>query len=68
MKDKHDDISLDYALKFLGMETESKPHNAHMGAILEVEGFSRIMRGVGLIEEFKRYPVPEVVAKARVRG
>jgi DNA polymerase III epsilon subunit-like protein len=67
IKGKHDDISLDYALEFVGMPKEPMPHNGLTGAKLEAEVYSRLQRGSGLFEEYAKHQVSEKVAKAKIR-
>lgn len=52
-------ISLDVTLNYVGLPSEPKPHNALTGAKMEAEAFSRIIYGKLLLDEFKKYGVPE---------
>ncbi len=64
-------MGLSKILEFCGMEDtrvllkdgeivkEGKPHNALEDAKLTAECFSRIVNGKNLIEEFKKFPIPE---------
>ncbi len=52
-------FSLDKILNYVGLPEEPKPHNALTGAKLEAEAFSRLFYGKNMLEEFKKYPIPE---------
>ncbi|GIU68698.1 MAG: hypothetical protein KatS3mg001_548 [Candidatus Pacearchaeota archaeon] len=51
-------FSLDEILKYVGLSSEPKPHNALMGAKLSSEAFSRIIYGKNLLKEFEEYSLP----------
>jgi len=50
-------------LKESEVEKEGESHNALEDARLEAECFSRLIYGKRLFSEFKRYPIPEELAK-----
>ncbi len=57
MKDGVPNLKLDETLKYLGLPTEPKPHIAINGARYEAECFSRLIRGKGMLDEFRQYPL-----------
>ncbi|GMQ95212.1 MAG: hypothetical protein BMS9Abin13_325 [Patescibacteria group bacterium] len=59
IKNRRSDINLDAALVYVGIPEEPKPHNALVGAKVEAEAFSRIIRGAPLLPEFKKFLLPE---------
>ncbi|MCC6934744.1 MAG: 3'-5' exonuclease [Candidatus Yanofskybacteria bacterium] len=52
------DLSCDAILQYTGLPAEPKPHNGLVGAKMEAEAFSRLVRGRPLFEEFATYPIP----------
>ena len=44
---------------YVGLPTEPKPHHALVGAKMEAEAFSRLLEGKELLEEFRRYELPD---------
>ncbi len=51
-------LNLDYALQYVGIPEEPKPHNALTGALCHAEVISRLLYGKALLPEFSQYPVP----------
>jgi len=56
-------MDTDVIYPFVGLPKEPKPKNALSGAKWEAEALSRLMRGVGLLKELSRFPIPEYLAK-----
>ncbi len=57
-------INLDKSLEFVWIKGwEPKPHNALMWAKCEAEVLNRIMHGKCLLDEFKKFPIPEYLLK-----
>jgi len=54
----HTKLTLDTALKYVGIPEEPKPHNALTGALSHAEVASRILYGKPLLPEFSSYPIP----------
>lgn len=52
-------MDTDYIYPFCGLPKEPQPHQALSGAKWEAESMSRIIYGKGLLQAFKRFPVPE---------
>ncbi len=57
-KDKNN-LNTDAILKYVGLPSQPKPHHALTGAKMEAEAFSRLMYGKNLLNEFKKYPIPD---------
>lgn len=60
---KRSDINLDKAAKYVGLTEEPKPHNALNGAKFSAEVISRLFYGKGLLDDFKKFPIPNNVKK-----
>lgn len=54
---KRSDLNSDKIMKYVGIPTEPRPHNALNGAKVAGEALSRLLYGKSLLEEFKDYPV-----------
>jgi len=61
IKNGRSDLNLDRILAHLGLPAEPTPHHAMVGAKLEAEAFSRLVRGEGLLEEFAGKQTPNGV-------
>lgn len=55
---KRSDLNSDKIMKYVGIPSEPRPHNALNGAKVATEAFSRLFYDKHLLEEFKDYPVP----------
>lgn len=55
---KHSDINLDYALRYVGIPEEPKPHNALTGALCHAEVIARIAYNRSIVPEFTSFPLP----------
>lgn len=54
----HSGISLDYALHYCGLPSETKPHNALTGALAHAEVISRVAYNKLLLPEYSTFPIP----------
>ncbi len=61
MKNHHSGLDLDAILEYVGLSPEPKPHNALMGAKLETEAFSRLIKNKASFPEFEVKDVPWLV-------
>ena len=52
-------LNSDIVMEYVGIPTEPKPHIALNGALWEAEALSRLIFGRNLLEQFKKYPVPD---------
>jgi len=59
----HSDMGLKNACKLCGMIDERGEHNALEDAKLTAECLSRILYGKGLLDEYKKFKVPEYLKK-----
>ncbi|KND47405.1 MAG: hypothetical protein AB199_03175 [Parcubacteria bacterium C7867-004] len=57
-KNGHSAINLDFALKYVGVPSEPKPHNALTGALCHAEVIARIAYTKQLLPDFNTYPIP----------
>ncbi len=55
---KRSNLGLDYILQFCGVKVIRKTHNALEDALLEAECFSRIIKRKCLIDEYKKFEIP----------
>ncbi|MDB5265156.1 MAG: polymerase 3-5 exonuclease subunit [Parcubacteria group bacterium] len=55
---KRSAINLDYALKYVGLPEEPKPHNALTGAYSHAEVLSRIAYNQKLLPDYESYDIP----------
>lgn len=55
---RHSGISLDYALHYCGLPSETKPHNALTGALAHAEVISRVAYNKLLLPEYSTFPIP----------
>lgn len=51
-------INSDFIMKYVGIPTEPKPHNALNGAKWEAEALSRMLYNKNLLPEFESYKIP----------
>ena len=51
-------INSDYIMKYVGIPTEPRPHNALNGALWEAEALSRMLYNKNLLEQFRGYNIP----------
>ena len=58
-------MDTDVIYPFVGLPKEPMPKNALSGAKWEAEALSRLMRGIGLLKELSRYPIPDYLAKPK---
>ena len=58
---KRSDLNSDKIMKYVGIPTEPRPHNALNGAKVASEALSRLFYGKFLVEEFQDYPIPSVM-------
>lgn len=63
IKDKRLAVNSEFIMQYVGIPNEPKPHNGLNGAIYEAEAFSRLIFGENLLEEFKKFPVPEYLRR-----
>lgn len=63
IKEDYTNMGLKNALTFVGMQDNRNTHNALEDAKLTAECFSRLVYGKNLLEEYKKYPVPEYLKK-----
>ena len=63
IEEDHSSMGLTNILKLCGMEDNRQVHNALEDAKLTAECFSRLMYGKNLLEEYNKFPVPEVLRK-----
>lgn len=54
----HSAISLDTALRYCGLPSEAKPHNALTGALAHAEVISRVAYNKVLLPEYSTFPIP----------
>jgi DNA polymerase III epsilon subunit-like protein len=54
----HSIISLDFALRYVGIPEEPKPHNALTGALSHAEVFSRVAYNRKILSEFSDFEIP----------
>ncbi len=54
----HSAISLDSALTYCGLPSETKPHNALTGALAHAEVISRVAYNKLLLPEYSTFPIP----------
>ena len=54
----HSAISLDSALTYCGLPSETKPHNALTGALAHAEVVSRVAYNKLLLPEYSTFPIP----------
>lgn len=54
----HTKLTLDAALKYVGIPEEPKPHKALTGALSHAEVASRLLYGKPLLPEFSPFPIP----------
>lgn len=54
----HTKLTLDAALKYVGIPEEPKPHNALTGALSHAEVASRLLYSKPLLPEFSTYSIP----------
>lgn len=54
---KRSALNSDTVMKYVGLPTEPKPHNALNGALWEAEAFSRLLYGKKLFDRFFHYPL-----------
>ncbi|HEY4479381.1 MAG TPA: exonuclease domain-containing protein [Candidatus Paceibacterota bacterium] len=59
LKNGHSALNLDAILRYVGMETEPRPHNGLTGAKVEAETFSRLFYGKSLLSDYERLPLPD---------
>ncbi len=59
----HTGINLDFALRYVGIPEEPKPHNALTGALCHAEVASRLLYHRNLLPEFEMFPVPFTVPR-----
>ena len=57
-KNNHSGIDLSYALTYVGLPEEPKPHNALMGALCHAEVISRVAYTKNLLEDFSTFSIP----------
>lgn len=55
---KKTDLNSDKIMEYVGIPTEPRPHKALNGAIWELEAFSRLLYGKGILTDFQKYPIP----------
>jgi hypothetical protein len=55
---KKTDLNSDKIMEYVGIPTEPHPHKALNGAIWELEAFSRLLYGKGILTDFEKYPIP----------
>ena len=58
LKAERSALDSDEIMKYVGLPSEPKPHVGINGAIWEFEAIHRLLYGVGKLEEFSQYPVP----------
>lgn len=58
-------MDTDVIYPFVGLPKEPKPKNALSGAKWEAEALCRLMKGVGLLKDLSRYPIPDYLAKPK---
>ncbi|MFA5877127.1 MAG: hypothetical protein WC880_02060 [Candidatus Paceibacterota bacterium] len=58
----HTKLTLDAALKYVGIPEEPKPHNALTGALSHAEVASRLLYGKSLLPEFSPFSIPWLVS------
>jgi DNA polymerase III epsilon subunit-like protein len=63
LKEGVSDINLDSTLNYVGLPSEPVPHNALTGAKFEAEALSRIIYGKNLLDEFKKFEIPDYLRK-----
>jgi DNA polymerase III epsilon subunit-like protein len=51
-------INSDFIMKYVGIPTEPRPHNALNGALWEAEALSRMLYNKNLLEQFQGYEIP----------
>lgn len=54
-------LTLDWILRFVGLGTEPKPHNALNGARYEFEAFCRLIYGKSVMQDLKKFAIPEIL-------
>jgi DNA polymerase III epsilon subunit-like protein len=54
----HSAINLDYALHYVGVPEEPKPHNALTGAYCHAEVIGRIAYNRNILPDFSTFPIP----------
>ena len=57
-KNKRSKLNADKIFEYVGLYAEPRPHKAITGAKMEAEAFSRLIKGEFLLEEFRKYPLP----------
>lgn len=55
-------LSCDAILVYTGLPEEPHPHNGLVGAKMEAEAFSRLIRGASLFREYEQYALPAHIA------
>lgn len=55
---RHSLINLDFALRYVGVPEEPRPHNALTGAFCHAEVFARIAYTKKLLPDFNEYEIP----------
>ncbi len=63
VKEGRSNVNSQAICTYCGIPTENEVHNALSGAKWEAECFSRIIYGKQLLDEYKKYPVPEYFRK-----
>ncbi len=59
-KNNHSALNLDRILKYVGLLTRAKKHNALADAKLEAEALARLLYGKNLLKEYSSLPVPKL--------
>lgn len=54
---KKTDLNSDKIMEYVGIPKEPRPHKALNGAIWELEAFSRLLHGKGILPDFEKYPI-----------
>ena len=57
-RNQHSGISLTYALEYVGLPEEPKPHNGLTGAYCHAEIIARIAYNKKLLDDFSHYDIP----------
>lgn len=57
-KNRHSDLNVDRIAQYVGLPARKGAHNALEDALIEAEALSRLVYGKGLIDSFKKYPLP----------
>lgn len=58
IENRHSGINLSFALTYVGLPEEPKPHNALTGALCHAEVIARIAYTKNLLPDFSTFPIP----------